>query len=85
MYIYIYIYTQPHTHIQVFACKLPTKSTQAYILILNCSQVYKPVCVQDNFMQVLCGFTCVSPKFEPMEGVLPVPAAFVGDIEYEIE
>ena len=42
------------------------------------------VVASDAFMQIECGMTTVHPSWEPQEGVLPIPGAFVGEIEYEL-
>lgn len=43
------------------------------------------LCLQDDFVSIICGYTCVTPTFQPLEGAAPIPAAFVGEIQYEIE
>lgn len=42
------------------------------------------VTARDSNIEVRCGFTAVAPAWGPQDGVLPVVAAFVGEIEYEL-
>lgn len=52
-----------------------------------CSRSFYPgaLSARDEFVEIRCGFTAVAPQWgQIQEGVLPIVAAFVGEIEYEL-